>query len=682
MDTSARYRYPGINFFTKDDHDIFCGRSVEADRLFTGIMSSNTMVLHGESGTGKSSLVQAGILPLLEERNKKLATLGKPKYLEVTIRLDSLTRSFYNHKDAEENDLLLRATLYNIDDDLGNRYLAKYSLPYINPRYDSLWYTTKLFELNNYTLLLIFDQFEELQGFDPEKRRIFAQRLSELFVSSMPPEIYDEYSKKTTELLDEKELTDEARKELNENIKFLEQPLSVRVLFIIREDRLGTMSLLADFFPDILKSNFFLAPLNKKGATMAIEEPAKKEGNFVSGKFSFDPDALEYLLTNLEEKEKSDRYDPFQLQIVCGSIEKSIRDNSGKIRKKDIRKVDDIISEFYNDIWREIRSDFKLSKENFGSKRKEIIKELVFEGRRNLVLENKLINIESPVGEKIIAALVEKGLLKKISSENKTVFYQLTHDRLMEPVVKDLQNLEANEKVQKETEEERRRLKDYKTQIDNSTVISFDALKRLIGTILILLPLLLVIGKLVAEKSLQLEYSISDYYDNKIAGDILTGILFVLGFLLFSYRGYAPIDSIAANFGCAFALGAALFPATSPNKFVHYAHFIFALWLFFDFIFFAIYLFRKTNPNSTAQKEKRNTVYLICGVIMLICLLGIPIFNLFPAAYQLNMKFNIIFWLESLLFFSAGLSWLTKGGLILKDEADYYYRRPRDKFYV
>jgi len=185
MGTPARYRYPGINFFTKDDHDIFCGRSVEADRLFTGIMSSNTMVLHGESGTGKSSLVQAGILPLLEERNNKLAALGKPQYLEVTVRLDSLTRSFYNHKDAEQNDLLLRATLYNIDDDLGHRYLAKYSLPYINPRYDSLWYTIKLFELNNYTLLLIFDQFEELQGFDPETRKFFAQRLSELFVSSI-----------------------------------------------------------------------------------------------------------------------------------------------------------------------------------------------------------------------------------------------------------------------------------------------------------------------------------------------------------------------------------------------------------------------------------------------------------------------------------------------------------------
>jgi hypothetical protein len=88
--------------------------------------------------------------------------------------------------------------------------------------------------------------------------------------------------------------------------------------------------------------------------------------------------------------------------------------------------VDDIISEFYNDIWLEIRSDFKLSKGDFGAKRKEIIDEISIRGRRNLVLENKLINMESQEGQKIIAALVEKGLLKKISSEDKTVFYQ-TH---------------------------------------------------------------------------------------------------------------------------------------------------------------------------------------------------------------------------------------------------------------
>src|SRR5215510_803682 len=163
----------------------------------------------------------------------------------------------------------------------------------------------------------------------------------------------------------------------------------------------------------------------------------------------------------------------------------------------------------------------------------------------------------------------------------------------------------------------------------NDQIIPYYTLRILIGAAGISLPILLVIGKLIAENSFKLEYSISDYYDNSTAGDVLVGVLFALAFFLVSYKGYAPIDSIAANFGCAFALGVALFPTTSPNKFVHYSHFVFALLLFSDFIFFSIYLFRKKNPNPTAQKEKRNAVYLICGIIMIVCIVAIAVSEVF-----------------------------------------------------
>src|SRR4030095_11405961 len=155
---------------------------------------------------------------------------------------------------------------------------------------------------------------------------------------------------------------------------------------------------------------------------------------------------------------------------------------------------------------------------------------------------------------------------------------------------------------------------------DNDQIIPYYVLRVLIGAAGICLPFLLVIGKLIYNGSFKLEYSISDYYDNSTAGDILVGVLFALAFFLVSYKGYAPIDSIAANFGCAFALGVALFPTTSSNKFVHFAHFVFALLLFSVFIFFSIYLFRKKAPHPTKQKKNRNKVYLVCGVLMIVCI--------------------------------------------------------------
>ena len=194
----------------------------------------------------------------------------------------------------------------------------------------------------------------------------------------------------------------------------------------------------------------------------------------------------------------------------------------------------------------------------------------------------------------------------------------------------------------------------------NDQIIPYFTLRILIGAAGISLPILLVIGKLIAENSFQLEYSISDYYDNSTAGDILVGVLFSLAFFLVSYKGYAPIDSIAANLGCAFALGVALFPTTSKNTFVHYAHFVFVFLLFAIFIFFSLYLFRKSAPHPTKQKKNRNKVYLLCGVLMILCIAGIAISEIF----EIGPNLHLVFWLESIALASFGFSWITKAEVL------------------
>ena len=198
---------------------------------------------------------------------------------------------------------------------------------------------------------------------------------------------------------------------------------------------------------------------------------------------------------------------------------------------------------------------------------------------------------------------------------------------------------------------------------DNDQIIPYYTLRVLIGAAGISLPFLLWIGKLIFRNSFQVENSISDYYDDGTAGDILVGVLFALAFFLVSYRGYAPIDSIAANFGCAFALGVALFPTTSDNKIVHIMHFVFAFLLFSVFIFFSIYLFRKKSPHPTKQKKNRNKVYLLCGIVMILCIIGIALFQIF----DLNAVWHPVFWFESLALISFGFSWITKAEVLFED---------------
>lgn len=206
-----------------------------------------------------------------------------------------------------------------------------------------------------------------------------------------------------------------------------------------------------------------------------------------------------------------------------------------------------------------------------------------------------------------------------------------------------------------------------KTPAKNDQIISYYALRTLIGATGILLPLLLIIGNLVASNTMHIEFSVSDYYDNSTAGDILVGVLFVLGFFLMAYKGYDRTDSIAANLGCAFALGVALFPTTSPNNIVHTMHFVFALLLFSVFIFFSIYLFRKTGPGRrTKQKDKRNRVYLTCGIVMIACILGIAASMFFFESFA--DTWHVVFWLESVALISFGISWVTKAEfLFLRD---------------
>jgi len=194
----------------------------------------------------------------------------------------------------------------------------------------------------------------------------------------------------------------------------------------------------------------------------------------------------------------------------------------------------------------------------------------------------------------------------------------------------------------------------------NDQIISYYELRLLIGAAGILLPFLLFFGKVVFNGSPQIEYSISDYYDDGTAGDILVGVLFALGFFLLSYRGYDAIDSRAANLGCVFALGVALFPTTSGNDWIHKLHFVFALLLFSVFIFFSIYLFRRSDPRKscTKQKENRNRAYLVCGIIMIICIVGIAACSFLLE--KISAKYHLVFWLESIALVSFGFSWITK----------------------
>jgi hypothetical protein len=59
--------YPGLRPFDKNEWPIFFGRERMADEVIGRLIDHRFLMVHGDSGCGKSSLIRAGVLPQLEQ---------------------------------------------------------------------------------------------------------------------------------------------------------------------------------------------------------------------------------------------------------------------------------------------------------------------------------------------------------------------------------------------------------------------------------------------------------------------------------------------------------------------------------------------------------------------------------------------------------------------------------------
>ena len=87
MSTHA-YRYPGAQPFTAGDRRIFYGRETDTRRLAALIRLEQMVVLYGTSGLGKSSLLNAAVVPRLEESGEA----GVPPVLMLLVNASGASK--------------------------------------------------------------------------------------------------------------------------------------------------------------------------------------------------------------------------------------------------------------------------------------------------------------------------------------------------------------------------------------------------------------------------------------------------------------------------------------------------------------------------------------------------------------------------------------------------------------
>jgi hypothetical protein len=206
--------------------------------------------------------------------------------------------------------------------------------------------------------------------------------------------------------------------------------------------------------------------------------------------------------------------------------------------------------------------------------------------------------------------------------------------------------------------------------MNDSLVISYLGLRKAIGVAGIALPFVLALGRLATD-GFGIERSISAYYHTGMR-DVFVGGVCAVAFFLMSYRGYERKDDLAGHFACACALGVALFPVAPAGSatLAGRLHFVFATFLFLTLAYFALALFRRTDPRlgpPTPRKLQRNAVYTACGFTVLACIVLIALFELLPEGAAVH-RVAPVFWLESAALLAFGVCWFTKGEAILKDQ--------------
>ena len=400
--------WPGLAPFTEEQSAFFYGRDEEI-RALTRLMERKALtVLFGQSGLGKSSLLQAGVFPRLRAAN----------FCPVYIRLD------HSHGAASPTEQVKAIVLRAIRSDERQRVDTAAKGPLAGARgyetnTESLWEffhhrDDRLVDAGGRTIVpvLVLDQFEELftlgaaAGAERDRAVAFMSELAEL-VENRPSEKLVERLEQSA---DEMDAFDFGRTDY-------------RVCISLREDYLPHLEGLKTIMPALMENRMRLTRMSgtqaleaviKPGGRLVTAEVARTIVEFVSGarggsaerlaELDVEPPLLSVICRELNERRRALRQPQITADLVTGNRREILTD----FYERSVADLPEAMRRFVE--------DKLLTKSGF---------------RDNLALETAL---EEPgVTKPLIDTLVARRLLRiedRIGSQR----VELTHDVLADVV--------------------------------------------------------------------------------------------------------------------------------------------------------------------------------------------------------------------------------------------------------
>lgn len=218
------------------------------------------------------------------------------------------------------------------------------------------------------------------------------------------------------------------------------------------------------------------------------------------------------------------------------------------------------------------------------------------------------------------------------------------------------------------------------TSRDTNLIISYLAMRRMIGVLGIGLPFIVILGSSIHGESVLLG-SISAYYYTNVH-DFFVGVLCGVALFLISYKGYEEIDNIVTKTSGGLLLGVVAFPTSMfsgevvrvgifqiPDNVSQYLHLIFSILFLLLLAFNSIFLFTKHGGHPSKEKKIRNIVYRVCGIVMFLSVIFMIVYIAFLTNTFLSRFYPVLVF-ESISLISFGVSWLVKGHTLFRDKTN------------
>ena len=259
-------RNPWLGLESYREGEILYGRDDDIRDLTQSILNDIDTLLYGKSGIGKSSLLNAGVLPVVRRHG----------YLPVMIRLQHKVEVSYL-------DQIKSAVATAVEGRVTEVVAA------VNPGSETLYeylhrHTFHDADGNRVKLLVIFDQFEEiftLQGNEKVKKAFFSQ-MADVLNDVMPDYMQQHGVTKADAGADVVEVSDAGSFDdifgaINpDEVNVLPDYVAdndIRFVFTIREDFLSEFEYYTASTPSLKQNRYGLRPINEEQAAQIIERP-------------------------------------------------------------------------------------------------------------------------------------------------------------------------------------------------------------------------------------------------------------------------------------------------------------------------------------------------------------------------------------------------------------------------